>query len=328
MPLGVRALLLFLLAGCGDGQGTPPEGPDARARLEVCATSVEELLATAMAQAPTAGSGGYRMPDAPARDDLAQSLAVARDDAVEAERRADAASYRLCVVSGDDLFVWMPLDASLGHAFIAYRPAAPRGVIVEVPHPFFDVDTATEALAVFDGLDARALIVAGTHRCANTGEPSGCDGTTSACGANAPYPTSDMAHTTESFFQVAHEVLAERHVDDWILSLHGMAGDGVHVSNGTTLATTGDAPVARIAAALAIELPDETIASCNDHPGATTTASLCGTTNTQGRHVNGAASACTDAATHATGRFLHLEQSSSVRGRTSAVAAAIDAVAP
>ena len=51
-----------------------------------------------------------------------------------------------------------------------------RNVIVEVPHPIFDINTPEEGSDIFQGLAARALFIAGTHRCANPDTQSGCSG--------------------------------------------------------------------------------------------------------------------------------------------------------
>jgi len=331
MGIGASRLLCLVLAaavGCADSSDDMADSAPTADAVPVCGATLAELLAAVAAQAPVAGGGGYQAAQVTERDGLARSLAAVQSAAPGALQGAAAAGYSLCEVAPGGLFVWTPVDASGGHASVAYRPVAQRQLIVEAPHPFFDLTTATEALAIFEAVGGRALIVAGTHRCANAGQPSGCDGTTAACGSSGSYPTSDMAHTTDSLFQAAHVAVAELHGGDWIVNLHGMSGAGVHISNGTTFATAADSPVALLAGALAAELPGETIASCNDYPGATTTSSLCGTTNVQGRAVNGAPAACTDAATRATGRFVHLEQSSAVRSQAQRVAAAIDAVAP
>ncbi len=54
-------------------------------------------------------------------------------------------------------------------------------------------------------------------------------------------------------------------------------------------------------------------------------ARLCGTTNVQGRHLNGASQPCTEAAASASGRFIHLEQSAAVRAQAELVIAALAA---
>jgi hypothetical protein len=75
-----------------------------------------------------------------------------------------------------------------------------RNVIVEVPHPIFDVNTPEEGSDIFQGLAARALFIAGTHRCANPDTESGCSGTTTACGGGSiPVRISDAPHFTGNF---------------------------------------------------------------------------------------------------------------------------------
>ena len=49
----------------------------------------------------------------------------------------------------------------------------------------------------------------------------------------------------------------------------------------------------------------------------------CGTSNTQGRHLNDSADACEEGAFAASGRFIHLEQNVSVIEKVEAVSNAI-----
>jgi len=134
------------------------------------------------------------------------------------------------------------------------------------------------------------------------------------CGGDGlPYRESDQAHVTESVYHVAHELFADLFEDDVVLSLHGMAEDGASVSDGSSDDVTDDSLVAVLAAGLAAEFPDEDITTCNDYPGATVELRLCGSTNAQGRYVNGSASPCDTEAEVATGRFVHLEQSADLR---------------
>jgi len=178
-------------------------------------------------------------------------------------------------------------------------------------------------VAIFDGLGARALIAAGTHRCASTAS-SPCDGTTGVCGGDGePYRRSDMAHVTASAFQVAHQALADGYPDDWVLNVHGMGGAGISLSDGTTFAADAGSAVALVGTALMAAFPDEQVTSCNDWPGAVVDLRLCGTTNTQGRHVNGSPDPCSAASTSSAGRFVHMEQSLAVRSRQDEVIEAL-----
>jgi hypothetical protein len=211
---------------------------------------------------------------------------------------------------------------------VAWRSGRARPIVFEAPHPFFDAGTLEQSVFLFDRLHARALVASGTHRCASA-VPSGCDGTTEACGNDEPVRESDMAHNDRTFFQHAHAALADSFATDLVVSVHGMAGDGVSLSDGTTRPTTADADVARLRAHLAAELPDAPITTCNDYPGAPAVeVRLCGGTNVQGRHLNGSADPCRRAPAGARGRFIHMEQSRAVRDRPAAVARAFERLRP
>jgi len=132
-----------------------------------------------------------------------------------------------------------------------------------------------------------------------------------------------MAHSMHSFFQVVHEYLTLRYDLAWILSLHGMSDDGVSISDGTNHALGKESAAARVGLALMDDFPEEYVSSCNAWEGARVEHRLCGTTNVQGRFVNGSKSPCTDEAPKSSGRFIHLEQSLSVRSQTFRVAAAL-----
>jgi len=66
-------------------------------------------------------------------------------------------------------------------------------------------DSARGRLGHFQGLAARALFIAGTHRCANPDTESGCSGTTTACGGGSiPVRISDAPHFTGNFMYAGH----------------------------------------------------------------------------------------------------------------------------
>jgi hypothetical protein len=255
---------------------------------------------------------------------------IGQGDAELAIAQVAVVGYELCRGEGDEAgtALWRPITAGSGRALFAWRAVGARPLIIGVPHASYDLSTLAEGVAMFDQLDARALIAAGTHRCAHPSE-SGCDGTTSVCGDDdAPHLVSDMAHSGDTVFQVAHELLSDLFETDQVLSVHGMSGDGVSVSNGTTDPTATDSSEAVLAAALAAALPGEYVTVCNEHDGATLDPRLCGTTNVQGRYVNGSAAPCTQEAPAASHRFWHLEQSLEIRNDADAVIQAIGSVLP
>lgn len=305
-------------AGAVDAGADATVGPGVDAGIRTC--DVHAALTDERLMVPTAGSGGYSPPSLQFPRELRSAIAQVVARSLGAEEAAAFATYRLCEGTGPEegLLLLEPVQPAEGHARIVIRPeGAP--IILEVPHPEYDTNTLDEALVIFEALGARALIVSGTHRCASD-VPSGCDGTTGACGATAPYVESDMAHATDSFFQAAHETLARLFSDDVVVSVHGFADDGASVSNGTNDPVGADAPAARLAVALAARF--DGITSCSDGAGVPMVERLCGTTNVQGRQLAGVADACTDAAPTASGRFVHLEQSRLLRDDAATVAEA------
>ena len=114
-------------------------------------------------------------------------------------------------------------------------------------------------------------------------------------------------------FQAAHLALSEAYDEVVVVSLNGFSQEGISASDETTGETWPGSVGARFSSALAAELPEEIITTCNAFDGAVWDARLCGTTNVQGRHLNGSLVACTEAASRSTERFIHVEQSLDVR---------------
>lgn len=182
-----------------------------------------------------------------------------------------------------------------------------KNIFLEVPHPLFDSNTPEEAVKIFNALDARAIFIAGTHRCSNS-QLSLCDGKTEACGSDQPFKVSDAGHFTNNFFQEAHKTILS--VDGYVISLHGNNDTDmpdVLVSDGTD----GKQDVSWITNRLSIELKKEGLSSrsCNNE----NIDKLCGTTNVQGRLSNGSTDACEIGKLKGNGSFIHLEQKISVR---------------
>jgi hypothetical protein len=247
-------------------------------------------------------------------------------DGAEAALLASLADVELCRGEGEEagFALWRPAEPGTGRSVFAWQPEAVLSLIVEAPHPRFESGTLDEAIALFEIHGARGLIVSGTHRCANAAE-SGCDGTTSVCGDSAPYRESDPAHETGGIFQLAHRLLADEFDNDAVINLHGMGGSGASVSEGIHGLSDAGAALAAVAEAIVEAFPDELVTTCSGWEGSTLLVDqrLCGTTNVQGRHLNGSVDACAEAADAGSGRFVHLEQNQSLRQQPGLVAAAI-----
>ena len=303
------------------GAATKAASIGAASALPPCLTSVEDAFALDNLAPAVLGSDSYRAPDPRARAHFRGAIVdVARGAWRDAREKADAAGYALC--ESESAVLMIPRDR--GHARVALRPGRSAPVVLEVPHPYHDSGTAEEGRYLFDRLGARALVMAGSYRCSNAGSPSHGHGTTSVCGERAAYAESDMAHNDDTFFQVAHTVLSATHRDVTAVSLHGMASDGVSLSDGTRRPTAHDAPVARLAEALTEQLPSERVTTCNGHAGADVRYHLCGTHNVQGRLSNGFGARSIGEPARARGRFLHLEQARSVRAAPERVARAFE----
>jgi len=319
-----------------DDSGLPADDDDSTepvdltAELPVCPLGVLDAFSSSEIDPPSSGSGEYTLPSEEVLDSIQASIqALAGAEAAESVLQAAQAGYDLCRGEGTDSAValWRPEESGTGRAVFAWRTAGARGLILEAPHPNYDMQTLVESSGLFDALQARALIGSGTHRCGSD-VVSGCSGTTGACGDSAPYTISDPAHSTETVFHAAHEALSELHATDIVISVHGMAGDGVSLSNGTTDDVDSDSLVAQLATALAEAYPSDEVTSCNDFDGANNENRLCGTTNVQGRHLNGSLEPCGTAASAASGRFIHMEQELSIRQNPGPLTAVLSLLIP
>jgi hypothetical protein len=187
-------------------------------------------------------------------------------------------------------------------------------MIIEAPHPVHDSNTLPESSYIFQQLAARALLIAGTHRCA-TDTASSCSGTTTACTESATaYRISDVAHNTNTYFQEAHKAAHDLNSTNVAFSMHGKGASSpaASISNGRTT-NSGTAKSNTLADTLETLLATQ-VDSCNDSDDGNI---LCGTTNVQGRYSNGSAEPCGTAAGSANDRFMHLEQNATIRSTSS-----------
>ena len=286
------------------------------------------ILPVSSTQIISKNSEGYIPPTPGEQSTFSQMLqALLNNDYESALQFSQTVDYHIChgIEEEEDLLYLKPIHAD-GSAIVIIRldPASP--LIIGSPHPIYD-STLEGGNLIFESTSAKAYIVSQTHRCANS-TPSGCDGITNTCGTSKPYTESDMAHTHLSFFQEAHEVLANFYTTHLFVNLHGMSRDGISLSNGTRFDVDTQAPVARLANALSNYFPTQYITTCNPHDGAIYENHLCGSTNIQGRFLNASGNSCTESATNASNRFIHLEQSSFVKQRPLDVANALSDILP
>ena len=190
----------------------------------------------------------------------------------------------------------------------AINPLARRSrLVLQAPHPRFDFRTGQQATFCFTRLSARALFISGTHRC-NMNDSVTCSGKTTACGVSASYKVSDMAHQDTSIFQLSTEIL-ERELDQAVfIQHHGFtklnSDPYLIMSNGTRFIPNVDY-VSLIRDELVLI---DTILTFKIAHVDTLWDRLNGTTNVQGRTINGSGNPCNTSPNGTTGRFLHIEQ--------------------
>jgi hypothetical protein len=307
--------------------------PTAAQTLPTLSADLVQWTETTVANLPDEDSNGFTVPTA---NDLTLFRAAVTELLAEswpaAHTAAAAVGYQVVAFTdtghGDELlYALTPVagnTAGRGYFFVRPQTQVERNLVLESPHPRNDHRSAVLTSEVFRASGARAFVFAGTHRCANTGQFSGCSGTTGACaGTTQGYLESDMAHTPQAFFQAFHELAAEETADTLTFQLHGFSSDATDpeftVSDGRTADQADPAYLpnafaaaleAGIAAAVAPAAPAKPGNSCNR---AGDLDLLCGTNNTQGRFTNGSADVCTTSATTADGRFIHAELSWDLR---------------
>lgn len=231
----------------------------------------------------------------------------------------NALGYRLTQFSASGSTYYIASkDGSSGNYWGTYvfNPNAVRSCLsLQAPHPVHDAMTGEQATYMFQHVGAHSLMVSGAHRCLSD-DPSGCHGTTDACGSDVPYRISDPAHTLESVFQTTTEVLANNLAARRFIQLHGFGQNTDDpefiISNGTRQTPNRDF-VEQVGDALHTGGNWDYKAPHLD----TTYNKLIATSNTQGRFLNnydqGDICSGNRVSTSVTGRFLHIEQFNEMR---------------
>lgn len=209
-----------------------------------------------------------------------------------------------------------------------------RDIAIEIPHPRYDMQTDEQGVDIFRQLNAHALLMAGTHRCANSAY-SPCDGSTTVCsgGTPEPYRESDVSHATQTMFHISHRVLVECGFHTVAAQFHGNGNAScpdLFISN--TTCTPGER-ASRLYTNAVSECSDDgysiDIADCLDPE-----CPLKGSTNVQGRHSNRCAIPGYDPCDTPTSnpsepeQFIHLEQSLTLRENYGCLIAALKATFP
>lgn len=267
----LAAVVAAAVAGCD----RPGDASSHRADLE------EIVAARVSTMSP---SDPYRDPQATertaARD--ATGMLLAGGDPSGAEELLDGIGYR--VVRGvdtvdDRAFTFYLADVDTGWAGLLVDPSGPIRLVIEVPHPAYDLNTETLGVGLFRQLPGSAMLIAGAFRQAADDE-------------------ADVAHNDRSMFQVFSEVFAEHQIAQ--LQLHGFAQSSLPGAD--AVVSTGSAPHDHndLAERIARELKAEDLRTCR--AWVSHCVGLEGTTNVQGA-----------AAGEQGAEFVHLELGWSLR---------------
>lgn len=232
-----------------------------------------------------------------------------------------------------NLSVFVLRDPSLGDYVVIVDPDECEGIyvvdldadeelVVQVPYPVNDTGALELGIHVFQNsgtTGTRALMIAGTDRCYDP-DLLPCDGQTTACAGsleNAHY--SDTGFNPNTIFHRVHTYFMDWSTDTVMLQIQDQsdASDGHAIlSDGTTIKDTSSLSyLLRDAMRVNLGAYSSQILSCNS-AGDTGYTSTCGTTNAQGRLVNGSTNQCGEDATASANRFILMELSSLMLGGT------------
>ncbi|MCP3932051.1 MAG: T9SS type A sorting domain-containing protein [Bacteroidetes bacterium] len=237
------------------------------------------------------------------------------DNTTDAETSAATIDYQVVLFTDNTLMpnklFYLLQKLSTGTNYwgtYVFNSSPCREIIIEAPHPIHDTNTGKQGIYCLKNTDSRALLLSGTHRCNNTTD-STCDGMTTACSVmDNPFKISDLAHNSNNCFQATSDKLHDEIATSVLIQLHGFTPEhsdpDVILSNGTTFSPSGTDYANDFKTHLAAT--DGTLTFKVAHKD--TWTYLIGTTNTQGRYINGENAPCSNAATAATGRFIHFEQ--------------------
>ena len=190
------------------------------------------------------------------------------------------------------------------------NPNPSRELSIHIAHPIADSRTEDQGIDVFKGTNSRSFLMAGTHRDANS--------TLSACQPSEV--EADVAHNVANMFQPTVQDLLNFYeaigVEFVAIQFHGHApsscpGLDVYLTYGRPTPPSPGDKLLELQSNLLAHNPDWTVTV----PGDTPSCTLHGSTNVQGRLLNGVAAenVCTIAASSYSGRFIHIEQKAGFR---------------
>lgn len=199
--------------------------------------------------------------------------------------------------------------------FIVYA-AATTNLSIDISHPRNDTNTPEQGIVVFKNTGARTFSLANAHRRANS-VASSCQGSFHV--ADAAHNTTHTFHATLEAMDTYYSGLSQTFHS---IQFHGMATDScpgvdVYITHGRNTTPSGSDPIDDLKANFIAAVPSAwglTVTVPGDSPSCT----LTGTTNVQGRLLNGVTSGseCGTAATSYSGHFIHIEQVRSIRTDT------------
>lgn len=205
----------------------------------------------------------------------------------------------------------IPLQAGWG--FYVFDLETQNPLAIEIAHPVADGRTELEGIDAFLQTRARAFLMAGTHRRANKKEtPCSQPATANNDSESTDYPESDVAHNTQTMFQMAHEILVNLKPETVAVQLHGMTERDVcpnaFISSGARNITSNSKKL--------LECMGKNKVESGIYEGNRDGCPLGATTNVQGRFSNGEKKdSCNTPVKSAPepGLFIHIEQEPDLR---------------
>ncbi|PWF48439.1 hypothetical protein [Massilia glaciei] len=312
-----------------------------RATLSCAASGTLEALVDCIShQMPQHDSNGFAVPTAAQSTDFAavvtSMLEGNCDFALPASIGANMAIRSFTDDgNGRTYCLLMEVKSSVKSGFVdkgwgtfITHPAGARRISHHAPHPKFDTAStgsdegdaysAREAVRIFKRSDSRSYLMAGTRRSANL-SASTCQGS---------YWQSDCAHNTANMYFPANVALdnfyAARGQDwtaiEWHSKSASTCSNDVFMSMGRNETPPAGSKLQLLKAAMEAQKPSWVI----ETTGGGGTCALVASTNTAGRMLNGvtATNACGTAATSASGKFLHIEQTTGLVGDLEATSTA------